>query len=72
MQGADAMHAWVRAWAGPEIGWVDYDPTNICWVKDDHITVGYGRDYADVAPVTGSLILEGDQSGRHSVDIIET
>ena len=69
LQGADAMHAWVRAWAGAEMGWLDFDPTNNCWVAEDHILVGFGRDYADAAPVTGSLILEGGQSGRHAVDI---
>ena len=39
LQGADAMHAWVRAWAGGETGWLDYDPTNACFVDSDHITV---------------------------------
>lgn len=69
--GADAMHAWVRAWAGEEMGWVDYDPTNACFARNDHIDVGFGRDYDDVAPVTGRLRLDGDQSGSHSVDIEE-
>ncbi|MDO9637122.1 MAG: transglutaminase family protein [Pseudotabrizicola sp.] len=69
--GADAMHAWVRAWAGEEMGWVDYDPTNACFARTDHIDVGFGRDYDDVAPVTGRLRLDGRQSGSHSVDIEE-
>ncbi|MDR7126139.1 transglutaminase family protein [Pseudotabrizicola sp. 4114] len=69
--GADAMHAWVRAWAGEEMGWVDYDPTNACFARNDHIDVGFGRDYDDVAPVTGRLRLDGRQSGSHSVDIEE-
>lgn len=69
--GADAMHAWVRAWAGERTGWVDYDPTNACPARDDHIDVGFGRDYADVAPVTGMLRLDGSQTGSHSVDITE-
>lgn len=67
--GADAMHAWVRAWAGPAMGWVDYDPTNACFPSSDHIDVGFGRDYDDVAPVTGMWRLDGGQSGHHSVDI---
>ncbi|MBE2276258.1 MAG: transglutaminase family protein [Rhodobacteraceae bacterium] len=69
--GADAMHAWVRAWCGHAAGWIDYDPTNACRVNGDHVEVGFGRDYGDVAPVTGSLRLEGGQSGSHSVDIAE-
>lgn len=67
--GADAMHAWVRAWAGEKAGWVDFDPTNACLVRGDHIDVGFGRDYDDVAPVTGMLRLDGSQTGSHSVDI---
>ncbi|WP_323041443.1 transglutaminase family protein [Gemmobacter sp.] len=70
--GADAMHAWVRAWAGARTGWVDYDPTNACFARADHIDVGFGRDYGDVAPVTGMLRLDGSQTGSHSVDIEET
>ena len=69
LEGADAMHAWVRAWTGAESGWVEYDPTNACWVAEDHIVVGYGRDYGDVAPVIGMLRLDGSQKGSHKVDI---
>lgn len=71
LQGADAMHAWVRAWTGPKGGWVDYDPTNACFVGADHVTIGAGRDYSDAAPVTGMLRLDGSQSGSHSVDLEE-
>lgn len=69
LAGADAMHAWVRAWTGTAQGWVDYDPTNACFARADHIDVGFGRDYADVAPVVGMLRFEGKQTSRHSVDI---
>lgn len=70
LAGADAMHAWVRAWTGAEAGWCEYDPTNACFVAANHVTIGYGRDYSDVAPVTGSMRLAGSQSGSHSVDIV--
>lgn len=70
LEGADAMHAWVRAWTGAEAGWCEYDPTNACFVGADHVTIGYGRDYGDVAPVTGSMRLAGGQSTSHSVDIL--
>lgn len=69
LEGADAMHAWVRAWTGAEGGWIDHDPTNDCPVREDHVEVGFGRDYGDVAPVTGVLRLDGRQSGSHRVDI---
>ncbi len=71
LEGADAMHAWVRAWTGTRMGWVEYDPTNRCFVGGDHLIVGYGRDYSDVAPVTGIMRVDGGQSGSHHVDIIE-
>jgi transglutaminase-like putative cysteine protease len=71
LQGADAMHAWVRAWTGQAGGWMDYDPTNACLAGSDHVVIGHGRDYSDAAPVTGMLRLEGNQSGSHSVDLEE-
>jgi len=50
--GADAMHAWASIFV-PEVGWVDYDPTNTCFVGDAHLVVARGRDYADVSPTRG-------------------
>ncbi|MHA3977483.1 transglutaminase family protein [Halovulum sp. GXIMD14794] len=70
LAGADAMHAWVTAWCGSETGWIEYDPTNACLVGQDHISVAYGRDYADVAPVKGVLRTSGVQHSQHSVDIV--
>jgi transglutaminase-like putative cysteine protease len=50
--GADASHAWcgVRI---PSFGWVDVDPTNDMLSPNRHVTVAWGRDYHDVAPVRG-------------------
>jgi transglutaminase-like putative cysteine protease len=62
--GADASHAWVGVFS-PGVGWIDFDPTNDRVVGSDHITVAWGRDYSDVAPVRG-LILGG---GEHWVDV---
>lgn len=70
LEGADAMHAWVRAWCGTRLGWVEYDPTNDCLVRDDHIVVAHGRDYSDVAPIKGILRVSGRQNGRQAVDVI--
>lgn len=69
LEGADAMHAWVSAWCGPEAGWVEYDPTNATFAGTDHIVVGYGRDYADVAPVRGAMRTAGGQTSNQSVDV---
>lgn len=70
LEGADAMHAWVRAWCGPETGWMDFDPTNDCPAGADHIEVAWGRDYADVSPVRGMLRVAGAQRSRQAVDVI--
>ncbi len=53
--GADASHAWCSVWT-PQAGWVDFDPTNGHLPVNDHVTVGWGRDYADVTPVRGVMI----------------
>ena len=50
--GADASHAWFAVYV-PYQGWVDFDPTNDQIPADRHITVAWGRDYADVAPLKG-------------------
>lgn len=69
LEGADAMHAWVAAWVGTEMGWVEYDPTNSIWAGTDHIAVARGRDYDDVAPVRGTMRGAGSQESRHAVDV---
>lgn len=53
--GADASHAWCSVWV-PDAGWVDFDPTNDRLPTHRHITVAWGRDYGDVAPVRGVVI----------------
>jgi transglutaminase-like putative cysteine protease len=50
--GADASHAWCAVYA-PGSGWLAFDPTNDQVPPHDHVTVAWGRDYADVAPVRG-------------------
>jgi transglutaminase-like putative cysteine protease len=52
--GADATHAWVEVWC-PTQGWVGLDPTNDIAADLDHVTVAWGRDYADVAPLRGVI-----------------
>ena len=51
--GADASHAWVSLWCGPEAGWQDLDPTNNSQPSGQHITTAWGRDYNDVIPLNG-------------------
>ncbi|MBB3658190.1 transglutaminase-like putative cysteine protease [Rhizobium sp. BK650] len=70
LEGADAMHAWVRVWCGETAGWIELDPTNNIPAGTDHIVVAYGRDYADVAPVIGVLKSYGSQRSVQAVDVI--
>lgn len=52
--GADASHAWFSTFI-PGLGWVDFDPTNNQIPTFQHITIGWGRDYADIAPLKGVI-----------------
>ena len=52
--GADASHAWAQVWCPPH-GWLALDPTNDVPVGQDHVTLAWGRDYADVAPLRGVI-----------------
>ncbi|MFC9435612.1 transglutaminase domain-containing protein [Nocardia sp. NPDC057030] len=57
---AGQSHAWVEAWTGM---WWGYDPTNNIAINEQHISVGVGRDYADVPPLKGIF------SGGGSTDL---
>lgn len=70
LEGADATHAWVMLWCGPETGWIGLDPTNDLVVADDHIVTATGRDYADVSPLDGVLVGPGNQKLDVKVDVI--
>lgn len=70
LEGADAMHAWVSAWCGPHVGWVEYDPTNATFAGPDHVVVAWGRDYGEVAPVKGIMRTAGGQTSDQAVDVV--
>lgn len=63
--GADASHAWASVYLpfgdSPEPGgaWIDFDPTNnrhgVASPGPDYVTVAWGRDYFDVAPLRGLI-----------------
>lgn len=69
LEGADASHAWVGVWCGPEFGWLGLDPTNDLVVADDHIVLAFGRDYADVSPTSGVFVGSGHHDLSVSVDV---
>lgn len=67
--GADATHAWVSVFC-PRQGWVDFDPTNNLQPNLEHITVGWGRDFADVSPLRGVILGGGDHEPEISVTVV--
>lgn len=70
LEGADAMHAWVRLWCGGAAGWLELDPTNNIAAGSDHIRAAFGRDYSDVAPVIGVLKSYGSHTTLQQVDVV--
>ena len=66
--GADASHAWVQVWC-PEQGWLALDPTNAVAAGTDHVTLAWGRDYADVAPLRGVIRGGGRAQPRVAVTV---
>ncbi|MBU2580463.1 MAG: transglutaminase family protein [Alphaproteobacteria bacterium] len=69
LEGSDASHAWVSVW-DPAAGWVDFDPTNNLVNSPEHIAIAYGRDFADVSPISGILLGGGKHSVSVAVDVI--
>ncbi len=69
LRGADQSHAWVGCWLGPAHGWVDIDPTNGIVVADEHVVLGWGRDFSDVSPLCGVILGGGKHSLTVSVDL---
>ncbi|MEZ5557928.1 MAG: transglutaminase family protein [Pseudomonadales bacterium] len=69
LAGADESHAWLSAWC-PELGWIDFDPTNNLIPNLEHITVAWGRDYGDVSPVNGFIFGGGHHEVKVAVDVL--
>ncbi len=57
-------HAWVEYWTGT---WRPLDPTSGAPVRERHVVVARGRDYADVPPLKG--IYHGAPAGASSVTV---
>jgi len=68
-QGAEASHAWVSVFV-PGTGWLSFDPTNDMIPRDGHVTLAWGRDYADVTPVKGIALGGGEQTVVVEVRVI--
>jgi transglutaminase-like putative cysteine protease len=66
--GGQASHAWFAVFC-PGFGWLALDPTNDQMASANHITVAYGRDYTDVAPVKGVAVGGCEQVVNVSVTV---
>ena len=68
--GADASHAWVSTYF-PNIGWVDFDPSNNAMPAENHVTASFGRDFGDVTPLRGVILGGGTHHHlRVAVDVV--
>lgn len=66
--GADASHAWAAIYCS-NFGWLEVDPTNNLVPSDGHVTLAWGRDYSDVAPVRGVILGGKDHKLEVAVDM---
>lgn len=66
--GSDASHAWFSVYF-PRYGWFDFDPTNNVIPSSQHIVLGYGRDYSDIAPIQGVVIGSGSSNLHVMVNV---
>ena len=65
--GADATHAWFALY-DPARGWLEFDPTNDTVPDQRYVTLAWGRDYSDVAPIRG-VVRGGGESHSLSVSV---
>jgi transglutaminase-like putative cysteine protease len=67
--GSVATHAWVEVLV-PGQYWVALDPTNNRWCGEQHISVSFGRDASEAAPIRGTFKGTGEQSMKVQVKVI--
>jgi transglutaminase-like putative cysteine protease len=68
LSGVDASHAWFSVFI-PQTGWIDFDPTNNMIPTDQHISIGWGRDYSDITPLKGVVFSSGQHALHVSVNV---
>lgn len=69
IRGAGATHAWCEVFL-PDLGWLEFDPTNGLAESPDLIRVAATRTPAQALPVSGAIIGDPGQSRLHvSVDV---
>jgi transglutaminase-like putative cysteine protease len=66
--GSVATHAWVEVLV-PGQHWVALDPTNNRWCGEQHISVSFGRDASEAAPIRGTFKGTGHQTMKVQVRV---
>jgi transglutaminase-like putative cysteine protease len=66
--GSVATHAWVEVLV-PGQHWVALDPTNNRWCGEQHISVSFGRDAGEAAPIRGTFKGSGHQTMKVQVRV---
>lgn len=61
LRGAGSTHAWCEVFL-PDLGWLEFDPTNGLAESTDLIRVAASRTPAEAAPVAGSIFGDGGQA----------
>jgi YD repeat-containing protein len=62
VRGAGATHAWCEVFL-PDLGWLEFDPTNGLAESSDLIPVAVSRTPEEASPVSGVIL--GDPGGSH-------
>lgn len=68
LRGSEASHAWVEVYIEGH-GWIGLDPTNNKVIDETYIVLARGRDYRDVAPVTGIFTSRGRSTMNVTVQV---
>ena len=66
--GTDFSHAWFSVLC-PNLGFVDFDPTNDLMPSDRHVTVAIGRDFSEISPLAGIVTGGGDHELKVAVTV---
>jgi transglutaminase-like putative cysteine protease len=61
VRGAGATHAWCQVFL-PDLGWMEFDPTNALAESGDLIPVAVARTPTEAAPISGAIFGDGGQA----------
>lgn len=67
-EAGEAAHAWAEIWI-EGLGWVGFDPVNVCCPDMRYIRLGSGLDAMDAAPIRGTARGPGEESLTVSLNV---